>query len=365
MADLVVKNLTKNFGENIVIPNLNMEVKDKEFFVMLGHPGAGKTTIIRLICGLEKLDGGEICLDGTVINDLHPCKRDIALIFQNLALYPKWTVYNNIAFNLKEAKLPRAEIKKRVEEVSKRLKIEDLLNRTPATLSGGERQRVAIGRALVRRPKIFIMDEPLTDLDALLRWEMRAELKRLKEEINQTILFSTPDPIEAVSMADRIAVIDQGKIQQCGTAEEVYDKPSNKFVAGFVGSSAMNFIDCTLKLQNDKAFLQSEKLILDVTDYKGLIEKKTTNSDLILGIRPENITFSDTQMSSESIEGKVDLIELLGVEKIIFFKINEKVLRVRTPTSREIKININDKKWINIPKKKIYLFDKKTEKNIL
>lgn len=244
MAEVRVENLVKRFEDVVAVNDISLEVKDGEFVVLLGPTGCGKTTTLRCIAGLETPDSGEIYIDGRPVTKLSPAERDIAFVFQTFALYPHMRVYDNIAFPLKAVKLPKEEIDKRVREVAEILRISHLLSRRPGKLSGGEMQRVALGRAMVRRPKVFLMDEPLTSLDAKLRAEMRAELKRLQTDQNATTIYVTHDQLEAMSMGDRIAVMDAGKILQIGTPMDVYNHPENLFVAGFIGTPEMNMIPC-------------------------------------------------------------------------------------------------------------------------
>ena len=242
MANIVLDKVTKRFGRVTAVNELSLDIRDGEFFCVLGPPGAGKTTTLRLIVGLEKPDEGNIIIDGELANEIHPGQRDIAMMFQNLALYPDKTVFDNIAYPLRERKLPKAEIQTRVTAVAKSLYIDHLLQRKPAKLSGGERQRVALGRAMVRQPRATLMDEPLANLDALLRLEMRVELKHRQKEEGSTLVYVTHDQVEAMSMADRIAVLNRGRLQQCDIPDAIYSLPANRFVATVIGSPPTNFI---------------------------------------------------------------------------------------------------------------------------
>ncbi len=287
MADVRVENLTKRFDEVVAVNNLSLDVKDQEFMVFLGPSGCGKTTTLRAIAGLERPDEGSIYIDDILVNDLPPASRDVAFVFQFYALYPHMTVYDNMAFPLKAVKTPKPEIDQRVKEVAAVLQIESMLSRTPEKLSGGEMQRVALGRAMVRQPKVFLMDEPLTNLDAKLRSEMRAELKRLQKDLGATTIYVTHDQLEAMSMGDKITVMDSGVVQQIGNPSDIYDHPASLFVAGFVGSPSMNLLDCIYSQEGGRSFLIAGKndFKLDISDALGKqIQENTTGEELILGI---------------------------------------------------------------------------------
>ena len=362
MVEVKIENLTKKFGKVEAVKDFTFNVKDKEFFCLLGRPGAGKTTTLRLIAGLEKLDKGNIYIEDRLVNDVVPSERDIAMIFQNLALYPGWSIFDNMAFTLKLRKIPKDKIDKRVREIANTLKIDYLLDRRPATLSGGERQRVAIGRALVRSPKVFLMDEPLSNLDALLRLGMRTELKRLQEDFDQTIIYSTPDQLEAMSMSDRIAVVREGEIQQIAEPDTIYNHPANKYVGDFMGSPAMNFIDCTLVEKAGKAYLDTGEFQVDVTKMKTAIVKGAKSSELIIGVRPEQIKVTKDK-SKDSIEATVALQEILGNETILHLKKGNILFKAVVPPTYET--GIGKKEWANLNKDKIYVLDRQTEEVIV
>jgi len=363
MPAIKVENLTKRFNNDTAIDHVNFEVGEGEFFVLLGRPGAGKTTTLRTVAGLEKPDEGNIYIREQLVNDVLPSERDIAMIFQNLALYPAWTVFDNMAFTLKIHKVPKEEISQRVNEVAKTLKIDYLLDRTPATLSGGERQRVAIGRALVRRPSVFLMDEPLGPLDALLRLNMRTELKRLKAELNQTIIYTTPDQLEAMSMGDHVAVMHQGVIQQIDSPEELYSHPANRLVAGMIGSPAMNFIPGTYEATGSEAILNCGVFKINLTKFKPTIEKESSSSELIFGIRPEHIKVDHKKSSQDSVEGTVVLEEALGSESILHLKVNGTLMKAIVPPTFET--IYGEKVWLDFYKDNIHVLDGKTEKLIV
>ena len=324
MADVRVENLTKHFDEVVAVSNLSLAVRDKEFMVVLGPSGCGKTTTLRAIAGLEQPDEGSIYIDDTPVNDLPPADRDVAFVFQFYALYPHMTVFDNMAFPLKAVKTPKQEIGARVNEVAAVLQIENLLSRTPGKLSGGEMQRVALGRAMVRRPKVFLMDEPLTNLDAKLRTEMRAELKRLQKDLGATTIYVTHDQLEAMSMGDKIAVMRDGAAQQIGTPAEVYDHPASLFVAGFVGSPTMNLLDCTYVQEGGRSFLRAgaSNFKMEIPASLGKIVQDTaTGPQLILGIRAEDI-FVREEAAGDTIQAEVYVVEPLGSENIVDFKVH-------------------------------------------
>lgn len=364
MADVRVENLTKRFDEIVAVNDLSLEVRDREFMVFLGPSGCGKTTTLRSIAGLEHPDAGSIYIDDVLVNDLPPAGRDVAFVFQFYALYPHMTVYNNMAFPLKAVKTPKPEIDQRVREVATVLQIENMLSRTPEKLSGGEMQRVALGRAMVRRPKVFLMDEPLTNLDAKLRSEMRAELKRLQKDLGATTIYVTHDQLEAMSMGDKIAVMNGGVIQQIGTPEEIYDHPASLFVAGFVGSPTMNLLDCIYSQEAGRSFLIAGEsdFRLDISDALGKkIQESATGEELILGIRAEDI-FVREEASEETIQTEVYIVEPLGSENIVDLKIGNNLLRARTLPTVHPDIGQPIHTWFH--KDRMHIFDKSTGKTI-
>lgn len=364
MAGVTIKNLTKRFGNVIAVNNVSLEVKDKEFLVLLGPSGCGKTTTLRCIAGLDAPDEGEIYIGDRLVNDLAPKDRNVAMVFQSYALYPHMTVFDNIAFPLKMKKLPMSEIEKKVKEVAEFLKISHLLNRKPGQLSGGEKQRVALGRAIVRNPDVFLMDEPLSNLDAKLRIYMRAELKRLQKELGVTTIYVTHDQVEAMTMADKIAIMNQGVLQQVGTAFEVFNSPSNLFVAGFIGSPPMNFINCTLKEENGSYYLDAGAFAMSIPASLGkIIGEKSSSSEVILGVRPEDIIVEEKPVAKNSIKAEVYVTEPMGSEIVIDLKVNGEIIKVKT--LKEFKLNIGDEVWIRFSEDKIHIFDRKTEKTIV
>jgi multiple sugar transport system ATP-binding protein len=330
VASLRLENVTKRFGQLTALKSVSLEIADGEFFAVLGPPGAGKTTLLRTIVGLEKPDEGDVYADGERITEVYPGDRDIAIMFQNLALYPDKTVFGNLAFPLRQAKLPKEEIRKRVERTAQTLHIEHLLARKPAKLSGGERQRVALGRALVREPRAFLFDEPLSALDALLRLEMRAELKHLQRDLGRTLVYVTHDQVEAMSMPDRVAVLREGVIQQVDTPENIYHRPVNQFVATVVGSPPMNFIPCTVAASNGSLSVQHELFEVDVKAGLSLTE----GSPCLLGIRPEDVRVETGD--AEGFPASVYVTEPLGGETVVDLRLGDRVVKALAPPSVEL-----------------------------
>ena len=313
MSSVVLKNLVKSYdGKKNIIDNINLEIKDKEFIVLVGSSGCGKSTILRLISGLEQITSGDILIDDKVVNDKHPKDRDIAFVFQSYALYPHMSVYDNIAFGLKMRKFDKKVIDEKVREVAKSLNLEDLLDRKPRQLSGGQRQRVALGRAIVRNPKVFLMDEPLSNLDANLRVQMRSEIKKLHQKLQTTFIYVTHDQTEALTMGDRIVILDKGKIQQADTPDVIYNHPKNKFVAGFIGQ--MNFIDVNVK---------DSKFSIEGTEFT---LNKEVSGKVTVAIRSEKMISGNV-----SITVPVDIVEMTGSDKIVYFNLNGNKCSARVP----------------------------------
>ena len=364
LAKILVKNLVKKFGDLTAVNGISFEVEDGEFLCLLGPSGAGKTTTLRCIAGLENPDEGEIYVGGELINALPPSRRDMAMVFQSYALYPHYTVYKNVAHPLlvQSKKLSKSEIDGLVQKATAMVHIEHLLDRKPQQLSGGERQRVAIARALVRRPKLFIMDEPLTNLDAKLRTEMRSELKKLQKDIGTTTIYATPDQSEALTMADRTVVMDKGRAAQMDDGKGLYEKPKNRYVAGFIGSPPMNFIYCTVRESEGKVFLESEGFTYSVAGLTPAIEEYSTGQELVLGIRPEHITLSKEKLSSDSIQTEVFAFELSRPESIVAVKVSSHVLNVKTPS--DITYGVGENVWMTFDRNKIHVFDKKSDESL-
>jgi len=361
MARVKLENLTKRFGNVIAVNKVNLEIKDGEFICLLGPSGCGKTTTLRMIAGVEKPDEGNIYIDDVLVNDLPPKDRDIAMVFQFYVMYPSMKVFDQIAFPLKIRGVPKDEIRRRVREVASLLGIENILNEPVDRLTAGERQRIELGRAIIRSPKVYLLDEPLTNLDAKTRASMRTELKHLMKTLKTTTIYVTHDQIEAMSMADRIAIMNFGNLLQCDTPDVVYNNPKNLFVAGFIGSPAMNFIDCTIIEKNGNVFLDAGDFIYNVSEYRELLEK-FINSEVILGIRPEHISISKIKQSEDSIEAKVSLIEPISHRIIFHLSIGKHSITVNTHL---IEANVGQKIWITFNKNKIHIFNKKTENVII
>jgi multiple sugar transport system ATP-binding protein len=363
MADVNIINITKRYESTVAVHNLSLDVHDREFVVFLGPSGCGKTTTLRSVAGLEHPEEGDILIDGRRVNGLSPADRDIAFVFQFYALYPHMTVWENLAFPLRAVRTPKETIEQRIREVSAVLHIEPLLGRKPGKLSGGEMQRVAIGRAMVRRPKVFLMDEPLTNLDAKLRAEMRAELKRLQHEIGATTIYVTHDQLEAMSMGDRIAVMDRGVLQQMGTPAEVYDHPKNLFVAGFIGSPAMNFIPCRLPSERDRLLLGTEALPLPLEPAaRRRLADAPTERPLILGVRPEDLAVSREEQPG-FLATEVYVVEPLGSENILDLRLVGQVLKARTAPTFQARMG--ERMGVRIDPERFHLFDAESTEAIV
>ena len=360
MAHLKLENVSKRFGFVEAVKQLNLEIHNGEFFCILGPPGAGKTTTLRLIVGLERPDEGTVYIDGERVNDLHPGKRDIAMMFQNLALYPDKTVFANIAYPLRERKLPKDEIETQVTAVAKKLYIDHLLQRKPGKLSGGERQRVALGRCLVRQPRAYLMDEPLANLDALLRLEMRIELKRIQQELNETLVYVTHDQVEAMSMSDRIAVLNRGVIQQCDLPDVVYSLPANRFVATVVGSPPTNFINAEVTRQNNDLLVVHQACTLRAAGNghplaAALAGKGALPDRVLVGIRPEDIQVLSDDPGSDGLQARVSVVEPLGGETVVDLTIGPDIIKAVVPPAQHFAEG--QMVWIRFDPDRIHFFD--------
>lgn len=372
MPKLLLKNICKKYDEeSYAVKNVNLEVDDKDFVILVGPSGCGKSTTLRMIAGLEEISEGEMWLDGQFANYLTHKERDLSMVFQNYALYPTMSVYDNIAFSLKVRKVSKNTIKEKVNEIAEILGIQQLLKRMPKELSGGQKQRVAIASAIIRNPKILLMDEPLSNLDAKLRNHMRVEMSKLHKKLNNTIIYVTHDQTEAMTLGTKIVVLKDREVHQIDTPEALYDNPVNKFVAGFIGLPSMNFIKCQLKNENQLMYfnLGNEKVYLPKSKSDLLIKKGYENKNVIIGIRPEHITNNidmterDKEYISSPISVKVDLSEMLGDKTNIYFKIGDNDLTAIFKDN--CNLGIGDKAEVLIYTKNICIFYEKSEKNIL
>ena len=365
MANVTFKNVYKRFGDVTAVNNLDIEVADKEFLVLVGPSGCGKTTALRCLAGLEEITEGDILIGDRVVNDVAPKDRDIAMVFQSYALYPHLTVYDNMAFGLKLRKTPKEEIKRRVDEAADILGIQDLLDRKPRQLSGGQRQRVAVGRAIVREPKVFLFDEPLSNLDAKLRVAMRAEISKLHQRLQTTFIYVTHDQTEAMTMASRIAVINKGILQQLDTPQNLYDSPANLFVAGFIGSPAMNFFPGKLRKDGSKLIVDTGDFSVPIPDGKAKTYEAHVGKDIIFGIRPENIhdtNYVPPNINAESVAVKVDVTELMGNEIFLYLVSGKNTFVARVdPRS---KLALGEQATVAFDMDTMHIFDAETEEAI-
>lgn len=375
MSEIALRNVCKQFdSEHYGVKDFNLDIHDKEFVIFVGPSGCGKSTTLRIIAGLEEITDGELWIDGELSNYLEPKERGMSMVFQNYALYPNMTVYGNMAYALKIRKLPKDEIDRKVHEVAKILEIDQLLDRRPAALSGGQKQRVAIGSAIIRKPKAFLMDEPLSNLDAKLRAQMRVEFVKLHKQLDTTIIYVTHDQTEAMTLGTKIVVMKDGLIQQVGAPQSIYDNPVNLFVAGFLGSPSMNFFRCTVKAEenNRTALLLDDaktvkKVYLDGTRGKQIADRYN-GRHVILGIRPEDIyEFDEAKklgIENESVDVDEPVVnrEMLGAEVILYFDEQGKTLAVRL--SPENQTQVGEKVSLYFDMEKAHVFDPETEENI-
>ena len=368
MASLSLQGIQKIYPNGFhAVKDFNLEIEDKEFIIFVGPSGCGKSTTLRMIAGLEDISGGTLKIDGKVMNDVEPKDRDIAMVFQNYALYPHMTVYDNMAFGLKLRKVPKDEIDKKVREAARILDLEKLLDRKPKALSGGQRQRVAMGRAIVRNPKVFLMDEPLSNLDAKLRVQMRIEISKLHENLGATIIYVTHDQTEAMTLGTRIVVMKDGIVQQVDTPQNLYNTPCNQFVAGFIGSPQMNFMDALVNVNGNDVTLKVGEHVLKVPASKkqALIDGGYDGKTVVLGIRPEDVHDSQAFISNSPdsvIKSKIKVYELLGAEVFLYFDLEgtQMTARVNPRTT----LRTGDDAIFALDMEKIHLFDKDTELTI-
>lgn len=362
MASVTYKNITKKFGDVTAVNNLDIVVEDKEFLVLVGPSGCGKTTALRLLAGLEEATEGDIFIGDINVTDTAPKDRDIAMVFQSYALYPHMTVFDNLAFGLKLRKTPKKEIKDRVEKAAEILGIEELLERKPKQLSGGQRQRVAVGRAIVREPNVFLLDEPLSNLDAKLRVQTRAEISKLHKQLQTTFIYVTHDQTEAMTMATRIAVMNFGVLQQLDTPQNLYNNPKNLFVAGFIGSPSMNFFDGKLEEANGKLSFICSTLSIEIPANKKEKYQEHIGKDVIFGIRPENIVnpeFAPPGILPAEVSGNVEVTEMMGNEILVFLNDGDYDFVARVDPRSNYELDSKAKLVFNM--NNFHLFDKETE----
>ncbi len=365
MASVTYEHVTKRFGDIIAVSDLSIEIDDKEFLVFVGPSGCGKSTSLRMLAGLEEIDEGDIYIGDRLVNDVPPKDRDIAMVFQSYALYPHMTVYDNMAFGLKLRKVPKQEIDRRVKEAASLLGIEHLLDRKPGQLSGGERQRVAMGRAIVRRPKVFLMDEPLSNLDAKLRVQARAEISKLHQRLGTTFIYVTHDQVEAMTMGTRIAVLRDGVLQQVDTPQHLYDSPNNVFVAGFMGSPAMNFFDATLIQEDGAIYADCKDFRVEMPDEKAEIYKPHLGKEVVMGLRPEHIhdpEYPSPDIKPSHVEATVEITELMGNEVNVFFTTDNNEFMGRFDPRTKVSVGMTKEAAFDMSR--VHIFDKQTEKAI-
>ena len=362
MASVTYENVAKVFGDVVAVNNLDIHIPDKEFLVFVGPSGCGKTTSLRLLAGLEELTEGNIYIGDRLVNDVPPKDRDIAMVFQSYALYPHMSVYDNMAFGLKLRKTPKKEVERRVHEAAVILGIEELLERKPKQLSGGQRQRVAVGRAIVREPYVFLMDEPLSNLDAKLRVHSRAEISKLHQRLGTTIIYVTHDQVEAMTMGTRIAVMNAGILQQIDSPQVLYDTPVNIFVAGFIGSPAMNFLDATLVERDGKIAADCGDVILEIPEDKADIYRPYLGKDVIFGIRPEDThdpEYAPPGIKRASVECRVDVTELMGNEVFVYLVTERLQFMGRFDPRTSARVGNTMQVAFNM--ERMHIFDKQTE----
>jgi multiple sugar transport system ATP-binding protein len=365
MASVTYDHVTKRFGDVRAVNNLDIQIEDKEFLVLVGPSGCGKSTALRCLAGLEDITEGQILIGDQVVNDVPPKDRDIAMVFQSYALYPHMSVFDNMAFGLKLRKTPKEDIKRRVNEAADILGIGELLDRKPRQLSGGQRQRVAVGRAIVREPKVFLFDEPLSNLDAKLRVETRANISKLHQQLATTFIYVTHDQVEAMTMASRIAVLESGILQQIDTPQNLYDSPDNLFVAGFIGSPAMNFFPATLQQSDGKLVVDADSIVLDIPEDRKAAFQDYVGKPIIFGIRPEDIInpeFAPRGITAQAVDTKVDITELMGNEIFLFLKSGKHDFVARVDPRTKVTIGQDMQLVFNM--ENMHIFDRETEKAI-
>jgi multiple sugar transport system ATP-binding protein len=360
MGQVVLKGINKFYDSVHAVKDVNLQIRDKEFVVFVGPSGCGKTTTLRMIAGLEAISSGDISIDGNVINELAPMDRDIAMVFQNYALYPHMSVYDNMAFGLKMRKFEKPEIDQRVRDAADILGIGDLLIRKPRQLSGGQRQRVALGRAIVRHPRVFLFDEPLSNLDAKLRVQMRVELKKLHLRLGTTAIYVTHDQVEAMTLGDRVVVMKDGLVQQVGEPLELYNQPANKFVAGFIGSPAMNFASVTVTEANGSLVAETSGLRIKLPDETAQRLRGHIGHEVTLGVRPEDLTVAGAaDLDHPCFDAVIEVVEQLGSEILLDMKVGEGVMVASVEPT--VRVKVRDKLRFAMRPSRLHVFDAKTE----
>ena len=363
MAKVVLRDVVKTYGPVYAVNNVSLDIEDGEFVALVGPSGCGKTTTLNLVAGLIPMSGGDIYIGDRLVNELDPKDRDIAMVFQNYALYPHMSVYDNMAFGLKMRKFPKADIEKRVKDAAEILGIQELLKRKPRQLSGGQRQRVAVGRAIVRHPQVFLFDEPLSNLDAKLRVQMRVELKKLHSRLETTAIYVTHDQVEAMTLGDRVVVMKDGWIQQVGEPMELYGRPANKFVAGFIGSPAMNFIDVVINEVNGAVVAEAQGLHLSVPAAKAAALRPYKGQPVALGVRPEDVHVAGAADPAHySFDAAVEVVEPLGSEILLDVRIGRGTIVARVEPNVRVKVHETVKLAVNADR--LHFFDAKTEQKI-
>ena len=355
MASVTFDHVWKRFGEVVAVNDLNLEINDGEFLVLVGPSGCGKTTSLRMIAGLESVSDGVVRIGDRVVNDLEPRDRDVAMVFQSYALYPHMSVRDNLAFGLKLRHVPKPEIERRVNEAARMTELTNLLNRKPKELSGGQRQRVALGRAIVREPAVFLMDEPLSNLDAKLRVATRAEIALLHQRLKTTIVYVTHDQVEAMTMGDRIAVMSEGLLQQVGPPQELYEHPANRFVAGFIGSPAMNFINANLVRENGQRMLRTEGFEAPLQPRLASALESSEDSAVTVGFRPEHLEAGQVAGPTAQLRARTDVVEFLGNEELLHVTVSERSLLALVDAS--LKVRPGDVLDLYLPLDKMHVFD--------
>jgi len=360
MAEVTLRNVGKRYDDVVAVSNVNLDIPNHEFVVLVGPSGCGKSTTLRMIAGLEEISDGEISIGGEVVNDLPPKDRDIAMVFQNYALYPHMTVAENMSFGLKLRKFPKSEIKLRVDNAARILDITELLARRPKQLSGGQRQRVAMGRAIVRNPKVFLFDEPLSNLDAKLRVQMRTEIKRVHQKVKTTTVYVTHDQVEAMTLADRVVVMNHGRIEQIGTPNELYHNPATRFVAGFIGSPAMNFATVTVAEANGSLIAENSGLRIKLPQETAQRLRGHVGHEVTLGVRPEDLTVAgNADPDHLCFDAVIEVVEQLGSEILLDMKVGEGVMVASVePTLR---VKVRDRLRVAMRPSRLHVFDAKTE----